>query len=96
MAKLIEVDANVVATNVTPININFYKYTPGEEALNLQSMFSKLPQDNINEQLTAVLSFPPNIESTELMPKRMFVYYNGKYELERDGGKEPLNIYISR
>ena len=74
---LLQIDSNGNPNDSTPINIDRYKYNPYEEALNLQALFRKLPQDRIEDKIRTVTNFPLNYVDEDL-PKRMIVYYIGK------------------
>ena len=67
-------DGEVIGDPVN-INLNMYKYKPNEDALNLQSLIRKFPEEDITDNLMAVGNFPLN-GGSELSP-RLFVYYIG-------------------
>lgn len=56
------------------VNLNMYKYKPNEDAINLQSLLIKLPQEGIEDSLQTVANFPLE---TSRWPPRLFVYYIG-------------------
>ena len=64
--------------NAKSIDLSYYNYQPGKEALNLWSLFSKLPQEDLGKNLMAMTNFPLSEDEEENKPsRRMFVYYLG-------------------
>lgn len=59
--------------NSTQFNVNLYQYNPGTEVLNLMSLFQKFPQNQIEDRMRAIMSFPYHNDTTN----RLFVYFMG-------------------
>ncbi|CAG2109111.1 unnamed protein product [Medioppia subpectinata] len=60
------------------LNVNRYKYTPGEDPDNMVSLFNSFPEQDLQDRMTAITNFPT--DSTGALPKRDFVYYLDKAE----------------
>jgi hypothetical protein len=65
--------------SVVEVAIDPYNYKPGEDPLNLKSLFDKFPQDSINVNLKAILTFSLDEEK---LPKRNKTKSNGEYSFE--------------
>ena len=59
-------------------NIDPYTTDPKKDKHNLMAILAKFPEDQIDTNIKAVLSFPSNEKS---LSKRFFVYYNGLFHI---------------
>ena len=74
LAHLLDLDDSGGITSREEININLYKYGFKEEPMNLVSLFSRFPEEDLGNRFISMTSFPqPN---HGLLP-RFFVYYKG-------------------
>ena len=60
--------------NYTQFEVNMYTYVPAEDPINLMSLLAKFPEDDIDKNIKAIVSFPFNRQT---IPFRFFVYYLG-------------------
>ena len=63
--------------NHTQFRVSMYTYKPSphtEDPLNLVALLAKFPEDDIDKNIKAIVSFPFNRET---IPYRFFVYYLG-------------------
>ncbi|XP_054168221.1 uncharacterized protein LOC128965539 [Oppia nitens] len=70
VAYLYDYNGDTIASK-SPININYYKYKPNDEPLNIQTMLAKFPGINLFDHLLSVTSFPYSPD----LPNRLIVYY---------------------
>ncbi|XP_054155535.1 uncharacterized protein LOC128954002 [Oppia nitens] len=77
-------------TSKAPININYYKYKPQEEPLNLQSILAKFPSEQLFDHLLSITSFPHSPD----LPNRLIVYY--KETPQKSKQNECVGCYRSK
>ena len=67
------------------INLTYYKYEPGKEALNFWTLFAKFPEEDLGKNLLAMTNFPlsEDAEGVNKPSRRMFVYYLGMSLIEQ-------------
>ncbi|XP_054159442.1 uncharacterized protein LOC128957662 [Oppia nitens] len=57
------------------INTDIYKYIPGEDPMNLMTLFTKFPQKDLVDRIHSILVLPV---LPDVLPVRLFVYYMEK------------------
>ena len=74
LAYLLEMDRSGGITKIEEISINLYTCGSKVEAMNLCSLFAKFPQENLENNILSISSFP---SSAEGLQPRFFVFYRG-------------------
>ena len=73
--KLVELDGGGSENSSQKVELNPYRYVPEEDPMNLQSIFAKFPQENIQNNTKSVTNFPLN--RGDKYPERLFIYFIG-------------------